>query len=89
VEQRDRYGRRRQILREALTAAGFRIDHSQAGMYLWATRDEDCWDSVTWLAQRGVLTAPGEFYGTRGARHVRMGLTVSDDRVAGVARRLV
>ncbi|HEX3732313.1 MAG TPA: succinyldiaminopimelate transaminase [Mycobacteriales bacterium] len=88
VLQRERYGRRRQLLRPALESAGFRIDHSQAGMYLWATRDEDGWDSVAWLAGRGILAAPGEFYGARGARHIRVGLTVSDDRVGEVARRL-
>ena len=27
-------------------AAGFRVDHSDAGLYLWATRGEDCWATV-------------------------------------------
>ena len=34
----------------ALDAAGFRIDHSEAGLYLWATRDEPCWETVARLA---------------------------------------
>ena len=37
----------------ALEAPGFRIDHSEASLYLWATRGEDCWDTVAWLAERG------------------------------------
>ena len=59
-------------LRDALEAAGFRIDHSEASLYLWATRDEDCWDTVAWLAERGILVAPGAFYG-RGRRAARAG----------------
>ena len=45
------------------SAAGFRIDHSEASLYLWATRGEDCWETVSWLADRGILVAPGAFYG--------------------------
>jgi succinyldiaminopimelate transaminase len=79
---------RRTILREALQRAGFRIDHSQAGLYLWATRDEDAWQTVSWLADRGILVAPGTFYGPAGARHVRVALTATDERVASAAERL-
>jgi succinyldiaminopimelate transaminase len=86
-EQRSRYAARRSMLRPALEAAGFRVDESEAGLYLWATRDEPCWTSVGWLADRGVLVAPGEFYGAGGSRHVRVALTATDERVAaGVAR---
>jgi succinyldiaminopimelate transaminase len=86
--QRDRYRGRRALLWEALTSAGFRIDDSQAGLYLWATRDEPCWDSVNWLAERGILVAPGDFYGDAGARHVRVALTALDEAVALAVRRL-
>ncbi|MGZ4611637.1 MAG: succinyldiaminopimelate transaminase [Kineosporiaceae bacterium] len=88
AEQRERYRARRQVVRTALDAAGFRVDHSEAGLYLWATRGEPCWDTVGWLADRGVLVAPGEFYGPRGARHVRVALTASDAAVAELADRL-
>jgi succinyldiaminopimelate transaminase len=87
--QRDRYRRRRELLLAALPAAGFRIDHSEAGLYLWASRDEDCWASVEWLAGLGILVAPGGFYGPAGQRHVRIALTASDERVEAAARRLV
>ena len=36
----------------------------------------------------GILVAPGEFYGPRGARHVRMALTATDERIDAAARRL-
>ncbi|OLE27234.1 MAG: succinyldiaminopimelate transaminase [Catenulispora sp. 13_1_20CM_3_70_7] len=89
AEQKERYRKRRLILRDALERAGFRIDHSEAGLYLWSTRGEDCWATVDWLAERGILAAPGEFYGEAGTRHVRIALTATDERVAAAASRLI
>ncbi|BBH64686.1 aminotransferase [Actinoplanes sp. OR16] len=88
VEQRARYGSRRDTLRPALAKAGFEISHSEAGLYLWATRDEDCWQTVDALARRGILAAPGAFYGPAAAKHVRIALTATDERVAAAAGRL-
>ena len=87
-EQHARYAARRTALRGALEAAGFRIDHSEASLYLWATRDEGCWDTVSWLAERGILVAPGDFYGAAGAQHVRVAFTATDERVAAAVARL-
>jgi succinyldiaminopimelate transaminase len=86
--QRARFGARRTVLHEALLRAGFRVDHSEAGLYLWATRDEDAWDTVAWLAERGIVVAPGTFYGPAGARHIRVALTATDEAVADAATRL-
>jgi aspartate/methionine/tyrosine aminotransferase len=69
-------------------AAGFTVEHSEAGLYLWLTRDEDCWASVEWFAARGILVAPGSFYGAAGSRHVRVALTATDERVAAAVARL-
>ena len=88
VAQRARYRARREVLVAALTEAGLRIDESAAGLYLWATRGEPCWDTVAWLADRGILVAPGEFYGRAGAQHVRIALTATDERVAAAGERL-
>lgn len=86
--QRQRYAARRAKLMRALSDAGFTIDHSDAGLYLWATRGEDCRASVDWLAELGILVAPGDFYGEAGARHIRMGLNGSDERVDAACARL-
>ncbi len=86
--QRERYARRRAALAPALRSAGFAIDYSDAGLYLWATRGEPCRDSVTWLAARGILVAPGDFYGRGGAEHVRVALTATDERIAAAVDRL-
>jgi len=87
--QRERYRLRRDLVRSALEEAGFRIDHSEAGLYLWATREEDCWNTVSWCAERGVLVAPGSFYGGAGTRHVRVALTVSDQHAEAVRDRFL
>ena len=88
VAQRAVYRARRELLMAALTQAGLRIDESAAGLYLWATRGESCWDTVAWFAERGILVAPGEFYGRAGAQHVRVALTATDERVAAAGERL-
>lgn len=88
LEQHERYAARRAKLRDALVGAGFAIEHSEASLYLWVSRDEDCWETVSWLADRGILVAPGAFYGRAGARHVRVAFTATDERVDAAVARL-
>jgi succinyldiaminopimelate transaminase len=87
-EQRERYRKRREILLDAVRRAGFTVDNSEAGLYLWLTREEACRDTVDWFADRGILVAPGDFYGPGSRRHVRMALTETDERIAAAASRL-
>ena len=87
-QQRDRYARRRRALLAALQSAGLTIDHTLGGLYIWASRGEPCRDTVAWFARRGILVAPGEFYGPAGANHVRIALTATDERIAAAASRL-
>ncbi|GAA2727003.1 succinyldiaminopimelate transaminase [Cellulomonas aerilata] len=101
--QRERYRARRAALLGAVGHAGLTVDGSQAGLYLWlrpagadAGPDGDAggdarpdgWATVARLADRGILVAPGSFYGAAAAGHVRMALTATDDRVAEAVRRL-
>ncbi|MEU9208296.1 bifunctional succinyldiaminopimelate transaminase/glutamate-prephenate aminotransferase [Streptomyces sp. NPDC048415] len=87
-EQRERYAARRTALRDALLGHGFRIEHSEASLYLWVTRDESCWDTVAHLAALGILVAPGDFYGEAGKDFVRVALTATDERVSAAVERL-
>ncbi len=88
-EQRARYAARRDVLRTALTAAGWVIEHSGAGLYLWAAKPGlDCWASAGALASAGILVAPGEFYGPGGRNHIRVALTATDERIDAAAARL-
>ncbi|MGD9529609.1 succinyldiaminopimelate transaminase [Pseudonocardia sp.] len=88
AEQAAVYARRRAVLWPALEAAGLTIEHSEAGLYLWATAGRPSRLTVRDLATQGVLVAPGDFYGPAGARHVRVALTASDERIASAAARL-
>jgi len=89
TEQRARYAARRDRLRSALAAAGWAVDESAAGLYLWAAHpDMDCWGSVQRLAEAGILVAPGEIYGPAGVRHIRVALTATDERIDAAVARL-
>ncbi|MEV6211671.1 succinyldiaminopimelate transaminase [Kitasatospora sp. NPDC051914] len=88
AEQRARYAARRAALRGALEAYGFTIEHSEASLYLWATRGRPCWETVAELAELGILVAPGDFYGPAGEQHVRVAFTATDERVAAAVERL-
>jgi len=88
AEQRARYNARRATLTPALQSAGFSIENSEAGLYIWATRNENCWDSVSWLAERGVIATPGIFYGDLGASHIRIAMTAADAQIAEAAARI-
>lgn len=88
VVQREVYRARREALMQALTSAGFTIEESAAGLYLWCTRGEPCWETVGTLADLGVLVTPGDFYGVAGERHIRVALTATDEQVALAAERI-
>lgn len=86
--QREIYRARRARLLPALRAAGYRVDDSEAGLYLWATKGEDSWATVAELADAGILVVPGSFYGENPAQHVRVALTASDAAIADAVARL-
>lgn len=94
AQQRERYRRRRRILKPALEAVGFTVEHSQAGLYLWCTEVSgasaapETWAQVEWMAQRGIVVGPGVFYGEAGGGHIRVAITASDDRIEAAVSRL-
>ena len=89
AEQRERYNSRRERLAPALIGVGFEIEESRAGLYIWCTRKEQDWDSISWLAELGILATPGNFYGVKGARHIRVALTATDANIDEAVKRLV
>ena len=67
VEQRARYAARRSVLRPALEAAGWAVEHSEAGLYLWASHpDYDCWGSVRRWPRRASWWRPASSTGRPG-----------------------
>jgi aspartate/methionine/tyrosine aminotransferase len=90
VEQRARYARRRAVVLPALEARGLVHDGGPSTFYLWL-RDPDSardgWAIADDLAATGLVVAPGDFYGTASADHVRVALTLTDEQVELVAKR--
>lgn len=86
--QKELYRERRALLLPAIEAAGYRLDNSEAGLYLWVTAGKDAWESIEDLAHLGIIAGPGIFYGEYFPRHVRLSLTASTEHIAEAARRL-
>ncbi len=91
VRQREVYRARRVALLEGTRRAGLVHTGGDAGLYLWlcaANGGAPAGRLVDSLAERGILVAPGTFYGSAGAEHVRMSLTASDERISAAVDRL-
>lgn len=87
--QKELYRGRRDALAPALTSAGFTIDGSEAGLYLWVTEGRDAWDSIGRLADLGILGGPGYFYGDHFPQHIRLSLTAANERIEAAVARLL
>ena len=87
--QRQRYHARLEVLAGVLSDwSGEPVPLPQGAFYLWIPV-EDGWDYTERLARDGgAIVSPGEFYGSDGARFVRVAVVQPDDRVQMVADRL-
>ena len=86
IEQAERYEKRRIKLITALSKAGFSIEYSKAGLYIWCSKNEDCYKTVDWFANLGVLVTPGSFYGSE--KFIRIALTATDESIDLVVERI-
>lgn len=89
LEQKEIYRKRREILLPAIEAFGYRVVDSEAGLYIWATKDRNCWQSIQEMAKLGIIAVPGEFYGEAGADFVRFSVTATDSEIQRAAERLL
>ncbi|MBI5105095.1 MAG: aminotransferase class I/II-fold pyridoxal phosphate-dependent enzyme [Solirubrobacterales bacterium] len=89
-EVRERYRAKRDVLLPALEAAGFTLAGGPATFFLWmaAPAGEDDEACALRLLDRGVVCAPGSYFGTGGAGHVRFALVPPVERCAEAAARL-
>lgn len=85
-EQVQRYENRRKVIKDALISKGFVIQHSEAGLYIWCSKNEDGYKTVDYFAQLGILVTPGTFYGED--KFVRIALTATDKNIDDAARRI-
>jgi aspartate/methionine/tyrosine aminotransferase len=88
AQEKEIYAKRRNVLLAAVTEFGFEVTDSEAGLYLWATLGQDCWETVAQMAELGIVVVPGSFYGEFATKHVRFSLTASDSDISRAAARL-
>lgn len=85
------YRQRRDVLVDALNAAGWELDRPTAAIYVWAPtpNGESSGSFADFLLEKaGVVVAPGAGYGPHGEGYVRFSLTIDDLRLAEGAERI-
>ena len=75
-ETRARYAAKRNVMMPAIEAKGWEIVASDATMFLWVAAPSD---TAERLLARGVVVAPGEFFGPSGGGYVRFALVPTLD----------
>src|SRR5581483_10203366 len=74
ADVRELYARKRAVLLPALERAGLRLAGSDATFYLWVDVDGPSIEFAKELLDRGVVCAPGAFFGPAGEGYVRFAL---------------
>ena len=69
-------------------AAGFRIDHSEAGLYLWASRPGRTAGTRSGRWPARASSPPPASSTARRRGHIRVALTATDERIAAAVGRL-
>jgi LL-diaminopimelate aminotransferase len=86
------YQRRRDLVCDALAAAGLAVDRPRGGMYVWLGLPGD--EGSLAFSERvldacDVVVSPGSSYGPSGEGFVRLALTQPEDRLAEAIERLI
>ena len=89
TEQRGRYLSRRTCCGPLWRRSASGSSTPRADSTCGPPGDEPGRDSVDLLAERGILVAPGDFYGEAAASYVRVALTATDERIVAAAERLL
>ena len=91
---REGYGRKREIMLEALAEKGIRVAGGEATMYLWleVPGGGSSEAFATMLLEHGIVVAPGAFFGPAGEGYVRIALVPTEDecrRAAAILREVL
>lgn len=88
--QRARYWQRLERMRDIVVSLGAAAELPAGAFYLWfAAPGGDAWQFARVLAERaGIVSSPGDFYGTVSAGHVRLAAVAPDERIELAASRV-
>ncbi|MDT7885207.1 MAG: aminotransferase class I/II-fold pyridoxal phosphate-dependent enzyme [Thermoflexus sp.] len=91
AERNAEYARRRDVMVDALNAAGLTAERPRATIYVWARLPEG-WRSADYAARlleaTGVSVAPGAMFGEAGEGYIRISLVQPVPRLEEAARRI-
>jgi LL-diaminopimelate aminotransferase len=86
------YARRRDLVCDALAAAGVQVTKPKGTIYIWAPIPAGFGNSAEYcehvLERAGVVISPGGAYGASGEGFFRISLTTPDDRLLEAVERL-
>jgi LL-diaminopimelate aminotransferase len=86
------YRRRRDLVCDALRAAGVEVTPPKGTIYIWAPIPEGYASAAAYcehvLEETGVVISPGGAYGQSGEGFFRISLTSPDDRLLEAVDRL-
>jgi acetylornithine aminotransferase len=85
TEVRERYRVKRELLLPALEALGLRSAGGDASFFLWMEGSEAL--AAEWL-ERGVIVAPGSYFGPAGEGYLRIALVPQLDAIERAIERL-
>jgi succinyldiaminopimelate transaminase len=85
TEVRERYRAKRELLLPALEALGLRSAGGDASFFLWLEGSEAL--AAEWL-ERGVIVAPGSYFGPAGEGYLRVALVPQLDAIEQAISRL-
>jgi acetylornithine aminotransferase len=90
TEMRERYARKRELLRGVLARKGLRVAGSRATMYLWVAvpEGEASEGFAARLLEHGIVVAPGPYFGAGGEGYVRFALVPREDECRRAAEIL-
>lgn len=92
ARQNEIYTRRRDLVVDALTAAGVKVTAPKGTIYIWAPIPARFASSAQYcehvLEQAAVVISPGGAYGASGEGYFRISLTTPDDRLLEAVERL-
>jgi LL-diaminopimelate aminotransferase len=92
AEQNKLYQRRRDLVCDALRAAGVEVTPPKATIYVWAPIPSGFSDAASYcdhvLEHTGVVISPGGAYGPSGEGFFRISLTTPDERLLEAVERL-